>query len=263
MRESKGERTIGSAHQLKVQGLRVLVVIAILGMWLYLQGPGGVSRIILPELGAVVSAFWGLLASMEIYQAAAVTFAEVFAAIAICGPLGIALGFWGARTPLRYGVLETVLVSGYLVPLILFYPVLLLWLGFGMSSKIGYAALSAFFPIAFNALRAFRGVDPRYIQVGRAFGASPGQLDLLIKLRAGLPMAAAGLKLGAALCMITVVVAEMLSSRQGLGKLIQFYAQSFRSERTFAVIIVVMLVVGIFQFTLKKILREDAPDVKI
>jgi ABC-type nitrate/sulfonate/bicarbonate transport system permease component len=246
-----------TAHRAKVSGLRAAAVLAFFGTWLYLTGPGDISPLVLPDLPRVAEEFWAFVTSAELYGHAAITMTEIFVALSIAGVSGFLLGFWGARTELRAGVLEPLLVWGYLVPTVLFYPLLLLWFGFGMSSKIAYGAMSAFFPIAYNCLRGFRRVDVRYINVGRAFGASSRQMDWVIKLRAALPMAAAGLKIGAALSMITVVVAEMLASSQGLGYLIRFYSQSFSTARMFAIILVVLMVVGVFQYAVKKLLRED------
>lgn len=245
--------------QTKARILQVFALCLFLGTWLYMQRPGGVSKLILPLLSQVVREFIGFLTSAELYGHARITFVELFAAFAISSIAGLSVGFWGARSRLRARVLEPLLVWGYLVPTILFYPLFLLWFGFGMSSKIGYGAVSAFFPIAFNSLRGFARVDERFVKVGKAYGASPRQLDLLIKFRAGLPMAAAGLKLGAALTMITVIVAEMLGAHRGLGYLIQFYSQSFAPARTYAVIAVVLLIVGLFYFLLRRLLREEAP----
>ena len=246
-----------NAHRLKVYGLRAAAVAVFFGSWLYLTGPGDISPLVLPDLPRVAEEFWGFVSSAELYGHALLTMFEIFVALGLAGIAGFVVGFWGARTEVRAGVIEPLLVWGYLVPTVLFYPLLLLWFGFGISSKIAYGVMSAFFPIAYNCLRGFRRVDVRYINVGRAFGASSRQMDWVIKLRAALPMAAAGLKIGAALSMITVIVAEMLASSQGLGYLIRFYSQSFSTARTFAIILVVLLVVGIFQYAVKKLLRED------
>jgi ABC-type nitrate/sulfonate/bicarbonate transport system permease component len=245
-------------HQIKVRGLQLVAFAALVLAWLYAQGPGGVSPIILPDLLAVLEAFSGFLVSPEIYEAIWITMMEIFVSLAIAGLLGFLIGFWGARTELRAGVLEPLLVWGYLVPHVLFYPLIILWFGIETPSKIVYAASSAVFPIAFNCLRAFRRVDPRYIAVGRAYGASNRQMDWLIKLRASVPVAAAGLRIGAALCMVTVLVAEMLASTGGLGYLLKFYAQSFSTARSYAIILVVLLVVGAFQFAIKRLLPANA-----
>lgn len=259
MSESTATRPPGLIkHGLKVRALQAGTVAAAVALWLYAQGPGDVSPVILPELGAVLTEFATFWTSPEIYRAMGVTMAEIFIALAIAALLGFLIGFWGARTDLRAGVLEPLLVWGYLIPHVLFYPLIILWFGIGIPSKIVYAASSAVFPIAFNCLRAFRGVDPRYIDVGRAYGASPRQMDWLIKLRASIPIAGAGLRIGAALCMVTVIVAEMLASTQGLGYLLKFYSQSFNAARSYAIIMVVLVVVGIFQFLIKRLLPSDA-----
>lgn len=245
------------AHQVKVQAVRFLAAATLLGVWYYAIGPGGVSSLILPPPTRVLSEAWSFLSTAELYRALAVTMTEIFVSILIAGSLGFVIGFWGARTERRAGVVEPLLVWGYLVPHILFYPLLILWFGIGMSSKIAYAASSAIFPIAFNCLRGFRRVDDRYVRVGRAFGASPTQLDWLVKLRAGLPMAAAGLRLGAALSMITVIVAEMLASSKGLGYILKFYSQSFVTAKAFAVTLIIILVVGLFQLIINRLLPGD------
>jgi ABC-type nitrate/sulfonate/bicarbonate transport system permease component len=260
--QTRSPRSRRYVHLLQVRALQLGVLALVVAAWLYAQGPGDVSRVILPELGAVLEAFFAFLASPEVYEALAVTMTEIFVALLAAGVLGFLIGFWGARSELRAGVLEPLLVWGYLVPHVLFYPLLILWFGIGEPSKILYAASSAIFPIAFNCLRAFRRVDPRYVAVGRAYGASPRQMDWLIKLRASIPIAGAGLRIGAALCMVTVVVAEMLASTRGLGYLLKYYAQSFSTAKSYAIILVVLLVVGVFQFVIKRLLPANAETMR-
>ena len=247
-----------TSHRLKVLGLRVAAVAAILGVWLYSVGPGGVSPLILPPPGRVLAAMIDFFTDRRLYGAIGITMLEILASLLIAATLGFGIGFWGARTERRAAVLEPLLVWGYLVPHILFYPLLILWFGVGVPSKIAYSASSAVLPIAFNCLRGFRRVDPKYVNVGRAFGATARQLDWTIKLRAGLPMAAAGLRLGAALAMITVIVAEMLASTRGLGYLLKLYSQSFNAARSFAITLIILVVVGIFLFVINRVIPDPA-----
>lgn len=244
--------------QLRARVAQVLAAVLFFGSWLYATGPGGVSPLTVPGIARVGQEVWEVLNSTGFFGHLGVTMYEIVVAVMLASVSGLLVGFWGARTSLRAGVLEPILVWGYLVPTVLFYPLLLLWLGFGVGSKIGYAAISAFFPIAFNSLRGFARVDARYIRVGRAFGASPRQLDSMIKFRAGLPMAAAGLRVGIALTMITVIVAEMLGAQRGLGYLIMLYSQSYNTARTFAVIVIVLVLVGSLYGLVNKVLKEDA-----
>ena len=245
------------AHQFKVKLVQLAAAAAILGNWYYQTGPGEVSPLILPPIPKMVQELLHFFGTSELYSAILVTFKEVFIALALATITGLAVGFVGARSAIRSQVFEPILVWIYQVPMILFYPLFLLWLGFGSSSKIGYAAVSTFFPIAFNSLRAFSSVDPKYVQMGRAFGATPTQLDLSIKFRAGLPLAAAGIRIGTAVCMVTVIVAEMLGSSEGLGYMVHYYAESYNAAKMYASIVIVLMMVGLFYSVVKKLLREN------
>lgn len=240
-----------------VYGLRVLAIAVVAGAWLYGLGPGDVSPILLPRMAPVWHELRDQLSSSEVYSAIAVTMQEIVIALVIAGAAGFVVGFWGARSEFRARILEPLLVWAYLVPTILFYPLFVVWFGVGMQSKIVYATFNAFFVIAFNCVRAFRTIDQRYVTAGRAFGASKFQLDWLVKFRAGLPLAVAGLRLGAALTMVTTIAAEMLASDQGLGMLIRRSSDSFLSAQTYSLIIVALLVVIIFHFALRLVIPSN------
>lgn len=243
-------------YRLKVHLVQAAVLGSILGVWLYAQGPGGASPVVLPRFGDVVHEFRISLTDTEVYRAALITSTAIIVSFAIAAIGAFIVAFLAARTRIRAAVTEPILVAGYLVPSVLFYPLLILWFGTGISSKIAYGVMGGFFPIAFNALRALRGVDERYINVGRAFGASRAQLDWSIKVRAAVPMAAAGLRIGAATCVITVIVAEMLSSRDGLGYRLRAFAQSFAPAKTYATIMVILILVGMFLFLTNRLLPK-------
>ena len=243
-------------YRLKVAGVRAVALAVLIGVWLYARRPGGVSPLILPRIRDVAREFVTFLHTRELYKALGVTLVEIVIAFVIAAVLGVAVAFWAARTDVRARVVEPLLVWGYLVPHILFYPIIILFFGVGMPSKVAYAASSAIFPIGFNCLRAFRGVDPKLIGVGRAYGASPRQLDRQIKLPAAVPLASAGLRIGAALAMVTVVTAEMISSTKGLGYLLKFYSQSFNPAKSYAIILVILVVVGVLQVGISRLFRQ-------
>ena len=102
--------------------------------------------------------------------------------------LSFTAGFLGSRTALRARVYEPVLAWGYMVPHVMFYPLFLLWAGVGMGSKILFAAVAGFFPIAINTLRGSRASTARSSAPGARSGASKLQLDWMVKLGAALPM---------------------------------------------------------------------------
>lgn len=227
--------------------LRLAALAALFGVWSYGNGPGGISTLVLPTISRVAGALGAALADMSTYQAAAITFGEILAAFTIAASLGLAAGFWAARTPLRMRIFESIFVWGYLAPLILFYPIFILSFGTGVTSKIAYGAVSAFFPIAYNSVRAFATVDPTVLRVARAFGANSWQTDFLIKLPGALPLISSGVRIGAGASMITVIFAEMLASTAGLGHQLARTSQTFAAPQAFATIILLLLLVALLQ----------------
>jgi ABC-type nitrate/sulfonate/bicarbonate transport system permease component len=201
-----------------------------------------------------------LLQEAPTWTAVGVTLSEIGTAFVVSVVVGIGVGFACSRTTLRARVSEPLIAWGYLASLVLFYPLFILWFGVGPWSKILYGAVSGFFPIAFNALRGFQAVDERYLKVAKAFGASPGQTDRLVKVQAALPMVMSGVRIGAALNIITVVLAEMLASERGLGYELAYASQTMQVARLFALIVVLLCVVTLLQLLIQRFAkrRHDA-----
>lgn len=238
--------------------LRATAVVLLFGTWGYLAQPGHVSPILLASPAAVVRALGQTVSSTDFWQALQATALEIAVAFSGAVVIGLAVGFWAARRDARANAVESLLTWGYIAPLILFYPIFILWFGVGMWSKILYAGLSSFFPIAFNSLKGFRGVSGSYLDVGKAFGATPRQLDLRIKFPAALPLLSAGARVGAAVCMITVVLAEMLASEKGLGYLISQDSAGLDIPAMFAVMVFVLLIVALVQLLLNRALNGQS-----
>lgn len=237
-------------------GLRVLLAAVILGVWLYATGPGHTSPLILPTVSQVATSLGSLLSSHALWSAAGVTVMEIVIAFAISVTAGFTVGFWASRSRLRTFTVEPLLAWGYMAPLIVFYPLFILWFGVGVWSKILYGAVSGFLPVAYNTVRGFRSVDARYTRVGVAFGASPMQLDWVVKLGASMPMVLAGIRIGTAINVITVILAEMLSATKGLGYQLSQAAQLLDVGMSYALIVILLVIVGCFQGVIQRITRR-------
>jgi ABC-type nitrate/sulfonate/bicarbonate transport system permease component len=240
-------------HQLAVWAIRLALLAGLFGYWIYMTGPGQISPLLLPKLDLVWAELGEILSSRELWHDVRITVTEFLAAFAIAGSVGVALGFICSRTELRYRVVEPLIAWGYMVPLVLFYPLFIVWFDIGMTSKIAYASLSGFFPIAFNSIRGFRAVDPRYLRVARAFGASAGQTDRQVKLPGAMPMVMSGIRIGGALCMITVILAEMLASTHGLGYELAKSSQTLKVPSVYAHIVVLLVFVAIVQVFINRL----------
>jgi len=239
-----------------VWGLRVAALALLIGAWLFANGPGKVSTLLLPPLGKVLELFGQLVISGEFWGNLWITLYSMLIAFVSAAVVGTLVGFWAARGQLRARTIEPLAVWGYMAPLFLFYPLFLLWFGAGPESKITLAAVSTVFPIVYGSIRAFRSVDPIYLRVASAYGASRRQTDWLIKLRASLPMLASAFRVGAAYSITTVLAAEVLSSTGGLGYILAKASQLFNVSQAFAILIGIVLFVAVLQLALNRLFRQ-------
>ena len=136
--------------------------------------------------------------------------------------------------------------SLYAVPLVILYPAMTAWFGLGSASKVAFAALYAVFPTALAMAAGMRTIDPNLLLTARSMGARPGQMLLRVVLPAAIPTVLATLRLGGALCIVGVVVAEMLVSTAGIGFLVTGYRTMLDSPHVFAAVLLVLVVLALF-----------------
>jgi ABC-type nitrate/sulfonate/bicarbonate transport system permease component len=244
-----------AARSAIVWALRLVLLVVVVAAWAYGTGPGGISPLILPPLSEVLVAMGDLLGTRVFWSALAVTVFEMLAAFLLAATVGITVGFFLSRTPLRARAAEPLLSWGYMFPVVLLYPLFLLWVGVGIGSKIAYAAVAAFFPIAYNTLRGLRTVDEKYLKVGVAFRASRFDMDRHIKAGAARPLIMSGLRIGVSVVMISVVLAELLGSNAGLGYELQRSASTLKLPREYAIALLLLVVAVTLQRLLERVLR--------
>jgi NitT/TauT family transport system permease protein len=200
---------------------RALLILIILGLWEATRRFDLVGPLLLASPSEIVAA---LIKSWPEYLVALrFTIAEIAVALAVAWTLGIGTGIVAGMIPFLGATSGPLLSSLFAVPLITWYPLFMVWFGIGVSSKIAYAAVSGFFPIAINTMNGIRGLDRRYLLFGQAIGCSHRQAVFRILLPMAMPSIVSGLRIGTALVVIGVIVAEMLASLGGIGFVISYY----------------------------------------
>ncbi len=124
-----------------------------------------------------------------------------------------------ASRPLERSIYP-ILVTSQAVPKVAIAPLILVWLGFGLTPKIVIAVLMAFFPIVIDTVAGLKGVPTQMIFLGRSMGLSPSRMFWRIRLPYALPHIFSGLKVAITLSVVGVVVGEFVGSASGLGYLI-------------------------------------------
>jgi len=172
---------------------------------------------------------------------AAVTVAEVLLGIALGTLLGglTALFLMMSRTALR--LVLPVLVFSQAVPVFALAPLLTLWLGYGLGSKVAMAVLIIYFPVASSFLDGLRHSNPALLEMARSFGGSKRQLLFRVRFPAALPSFGSGLKLAAVYAPIGAVIGEWVGASQGLGYLMLLANGRAKIDLMFAALIVLAL----------------------
>jgi NitT/TauT family transport system permease protein/taurine transport system permease protein len=222
----------------------LVIAAAAAALWEAIVRLGLVNAIILAAPSDIVLA---AASDGEVFlRAFATTVIEIAAAILIAWTLGIVLGVAVGSSHALAAATAPVLSSIFAVPLIILYPLLMAWLGIGPLSKVVFAVLSGFFPIALNTIDGVRAVERRYIVFARSVGATRLQTYARIIFPLALPAMVSGLRVGTGLVVIGVIVTEMLASLGGIGFLISYHRTLFNTGHVyFGMLLALMMAVAV------------------
>ncbi len=148
------------------------------------------------------------------------TLAEVLLGLAVGASAGILTGILLARSRLAARMLSPYIVAAQATPILALAPLIALWFGTGLHSRVLICALICFFPIAVGTMVGIRSVDPRLIELGRSLRASRWQRLSRIEVPSALPQILGSLRIGVTLAVVGAIVAEWAGGDKGLGVLI-------------------------------------------
>lgn len=226
---------------------------SILALWYGVTETGYISPIFLPKLTIVVKKFFLLLKSGEWISPLSITLYEVACAYSTAVVCGIFIGFLVSRTRFATRVFEPLFSSLFAIPLIIFYPLALLFFGLGVGSKIALGSVVAFFPIVLNTISGFNTVAPVYQRAAYSMGASGFMLVRRVLLPGAFPVMLTGLRIGFIVCFLSIIGGETLGSLEGLGHEIVFNAESMNTSGMFAWIIFIVLIALALNIALQKL----------
>lgn len=158
-------------------------------------------------------------------------------ALAIGIPLGLAAG-WYRR--FAYAV-EPFIIALNATPQVAFLPLLILWLGTGLASRVVIIVLLAVLPIAISALGAVRTADARLIRVANSFSANDWLMFRSIILPSAVPFLLAGVRLAVGRAMIGIVVGEIYGSSAGIGMMINQAGSRFETDKVFVGVLTIAM----------------------
>jgi NitT/TauT family transport system permease protein len=217
-----------------------LTFVAIVGFWSLAIQIFRIPAYLLPGPGAV---FQRLVTDAGmLWLNAKVTLTEIVLGFGLTVVTAIPLGLVIALSPLAKQTLYPPIMLLQLVPKIAVAPLFLVWLGFGIESKVLLTVLMTFFPLLLASISGFQILDNRLLYLTHSMGANIWQTFWYLRIPAALPVIFSGVKTSATIAATAAIVAEFVGANQGLGYVLLKGTSTLDIELTFAVLVVLTLI---------------------
>ena len=228
--------------RLRAAVLRVLLLPVSLAVWEAAVRALRVPAFILPPPSAVAQALWRGAVSGVYLQNLWITLAETLLGFALGSAVAFVLGTaLAASRPTEY-FLYPYIVMFQSMPKVALAPLVVVWFGLGIVSKVVSAALIAFFPLLVNTIVGLRSADEDRVDLMRSLAATQLQIFWMLRLPSALPFIMAGLEVAMVFSLVGAIVAEFVGAEAGLGMLIQSRNFSLDVAGEFAVLVILAFV---------------------
>ncbi|PFV78482.1 sulfonate ABC transporter permease [Bacillus sp. AFS059628] len=238
----------------KVVVRAIMIPIIVLSIWQLAGVFGLVSKTVLPTPLDIFLAFQELIKTGELFGHLNISVFRAAAGFFIGGSLGIILGTIVGFSTRSEQYLDPSVQMLRTVPHLAVAPLFVLWFGFGETSKVLLIADGAFFPLYVNAFLGIRGVDSKLFDVARVLEFSKRKLITKLILPAALPNLLLGARLSLGVAWVSLVVAELMGSTEGIGYMIMDARQFSNTDIVF-VGIIIFAFVGKFSDSLVRLLE--------
>ena len=267
--KASGTRTSnGGYRQTPFQHLFLYLLSLGLGLLIWQMGAQWIAdtprRFLLPTAGDVLARFAKLATDGTLAHHAGVTLLEMGLGLFAGTTLAVLLGYGVAHSKLLAYLLEPVIVTSQAVPIVALAPLLTVWFGPKLASKVVVCALIVFFPILVNVVAGLKGIDPRLRDLFRMLEAPRHKVLLHLEIPAALPAFLAGLRVSGTLAGMGAVVGEFVASTQGLGYLVKQGQNLYDMPMMFVAIITLMAIAltvyGLLTVVERRALRWNVQD---
>jgi NitT/TauT family transport system permease protein len=201
--------------------LRLLLIVVFLAVWEAIVRVFAIPAFILPAPTSIFVALYRGIASSLYLDHVWITLTETLLGFALGTLLAFALGIAVALSRRIEYFLYPFIVMFQAMPKVALAPLIIIWCGLGLTSKVVSAALVAFFPLMVNTIVGLRSADEDRINLMRSLAATRGQIFWMLQLPNAMPYIFAGLEIAMIFALIGAIVAEFVGAQSGLGMLMQ------------------------------------------
>jgi putative hydroxymethylpyrimidine transport system permease protein len=225
-----------------------------LSLWWIFTRVTSVPSYMMPGPWSVGEALWSQRDLL--FWNALVTFGEILAGLAIGTVLGAAFGLMIVFSPVMQRWLMPLLLLSQAIPVFALAPLLVLWFGFGIASKIVMAVLVIFFPVTAAFADGLRRTDRGLLDLAATMNASPVSVLRHVRLPAALPAFGSGLRVAAAIAPIGAIIGEWVGSSAGLGYVMLNANARIETDVMFAALFVLSIMTIVLWVVVDRVLRK-------
>ncbi len=236
----------------------ILSAFVLVAAWQLLVIITGVPSFILPPPMKVAKAMWFYHALIA--ENAWVTTQEVLLGMIIGSVLGILTALHLATSRTARAILRPILVFSQAVPVFALAPILVLWFGYGIWSKIVMAVLIIYFPVTSAFFDGLMKTPAGYLDLAKTMGASRARTLWHIRFKSALPSLGSGLRLAAVYAPIGAVIGEWVGASKGLGYLMLLANGRVKIDLMFATLIVLAVLTVCLHLAVDILARKLAKD---
>ena len=235
-----------SIHTL-TRWLSLVSLLLAIPLWALVVRVSGLPKFILPSPADVWTRFLKALTDGSLLYHTAITLSEVLLGLLVGVCFATIVGYALAKSRTLESVLSPYLVASQAIPIVAIAPLLVIWLGDGILSKVVICALIVFFPVLVNTVVGVRAVSAALYDLMNSLRATRWQILWKLELPASLPVLLGGLRIGATLSVIGAIVGELVDAEEGLGFLLQLGDFQYDTSMVFvAVFMLVFLALSLY-----------------
>jgi NitT/TauT family transport system permease protein len=232
--------------------------------WYLLTRLSGIPNFILPSPLSVWNRFIKAIDDGSLLYHTWITLTEIVLGLLVGVVFATVVGYILAKSRSLEKVLSPYLVASQAIPVVAIAPLLVIWLGDGIASKVVVCALIVFFPVLVNTIVGVRAVPTALYDLMNSLHASRAQILRKVEVPSSLPVFLGGLRIGATLSVIGAIVGELVSAEQGLGYLLQLgdfqYDTPMVFVAVFMLVALALMLYGIVRLLENKFLKwQDKP----
>ena len=234
-------------ENLRKIGFLILSIVVGLILWQLFTAYSDIPSFIFPAPKNVWNRLITVIADGSLLYHTLITFQEVVLGLLLGLSAAITTGYLLAKSRPVERVLAPYIVASQSIPIVAIAPLLVIWLGPGIFSKILTSALIVFFPVLVNTIVGLRSVPHELYELMRSLQANPWQRIFKLEIPAAMPVFLGGLRIGATLAVIGAVVGEFVGADKGLGFLVNVGRGLYDTALVFvAVFTLVLLALGLY-----------------